>query len=455
MKTNTGFTLLLVDDDAHVLETLNELFQDNYSCLLARSGVEAVEIAKAHSEIAAVVLDMKMAGMDGTATFREIQRLRSDLPIIIHTGHPGEYDEGEIDTMLRPFDYIRKGKSINHLERSVRNACETTQLRMSKDELIEQAEQQYGMIGRSRKMLAVYERIRKIGKHDIKVLITGETGTGKELVAKAIFQNSRRNELPFEIYNCNHKNPELVESELFGHKRGSFTGAIEDRIGIFEYANEGTVFLDEIGDLDITTQAKLLRVIELGEFQTIGAPGMRNANVRIISATNKDLAELVKKGTFREDLYYRLQEVQVALPPLRERREDIPLLIDHFTDWYCFDMGAERKKYETDAKFRMIEYNWPGNIRQLRHTVRRLVFLGDSNIITKAEVCEALAVDPSNGISSMYSDRNLATRVKEFKKVCVIEALTETEGNVSAAGRILGTDPANLRKLMIELDISR
>ncbi len=453
MQETTGYTLLLVDDDPHVLETLRELFTDGYLCLLAKSGAEAVQLARKHAEIAAVVLDMKMAGMDGTATYRELQKLRGDLPIIIHTGHPGEYDEGELDAILRPFDYIRKGKSINHLERSVRNACETMHLRMTKEELIEQA-QQYGMIGRSRPMLAVYERIRKIGRHDIKVLITGETGTGKELVAQAIYQNSARYGKPWEIYNCNHRNAELVESELFGHKRGSFTGAIEDRDGLFATAHTGTIFLDEIGDLDITTQAKLLRVIETGDFQMIGSTGMQHANVRIISATNKDLGEMVKRGAFREDLYYRLQEVQVQLPPLRDRRDDIPLLIDHFTDFYCSELGCERKKYEPEAKFQMIEYNWPGNVRHLQRTIRRLVYLGDANIISKAEVCDALAVEPNNGAAAA-AVRQLTCRLREFKKVCIIEAVAESDGNISAAARILGMDPANLRKMMIELGIER
>ncbi len=454
MASDERFTILLIDDDPDVLDMLRELFCDQYETLLAKSGPEAVECVKAQAEIAAVVLDMKMSGMDGTATYRAIRELRPELPVIIHTGYPGEFDEAKLDVMLHPFDYVQKGRSIHRLERQVRNACETTAMRRQAPDLAARARAEFGMVGRAKGMLDVYKKILRIGPTDMKALIVGETGTGKELVAKALWMTSSRREKPFEILTGHHKNAELVESELFGHVRGAFTGATTDRTGIFEFADGGTVFLDEIGDLDTSTQAKVLRVIETGEYQPIGKPGMKHADVRIISATNRNLAEMVKQGQFREDLYYRLQEVQIALPPLRERREDIPLLLQHFTDWYCADLDAGQKVYESDARFRLIEYDWPGNVRQLRHIIRRLIYLTDDAVITVGDVTEALCDGKSKGVLAVNAGRTLAERVREFKRICIIEALAESQGNIAAAARTLAVDRSNLRKLMDDLGIT-
>lgn len=451
--SSPNFTILLVDDDASVLSALYDLFSEQYECLTAASGIEAIQHVKEHPGIATVVLDIKMAGLDGLATFREIKQIAPQLPVIFHTGYPGEYDEGQIDVMLQPFDYIQKGKSITRLERSVRNGCEASLLRQNEPGLVEQAEAEFGLVGRSKSMQQIYRVIRKVGPSELKVLVLGETGTGKELVARALHACSLRSEKPFIPMECNHKNAELVGSELFGHRKGSFTGATDNRIGLFKYADGGTLFLDEIGDLDITTQARVLRVIERGEFLPIGSDELQRTDVRIICATNKDLAAMVKNGMFREDLYYRLKEFEITLPPLRERREDIPLLVDRFCRWLCLEEEYPSREFTPPAMRLLIEHEWRGNVRELLNVVKRLVWMSETAEISADDVRLILcgnAVPSSEAGTGSFSER-----VKEFKRTLIIQALTGNDWNVAGAARELGMDRANLRKAMDLLDISR
>jgi len=312
---NNAPKILLVDDDRFVLDMLEDLFQDDYQIFMAASGWEAVDVVKDNPDIATVVMDIKMSGMDGITAARQIKEINHDIRIIFHTGYPGDYDEDEISEQEHPFDYIEKGDSISKLTRSVNNAMESYCLLKDNHSMVEYAESMYDMIGKSEAMQIVYQRIRKVAAGDHKVMIFGETGTGKEKVAKAIHNNSPRRENRCAVLSCHQKPLELVESELFGHVRGTFTGAYETRMGLFEYANSGTIFLDEIGDLDITTQANLLRVLECGEYCKVGSPEIRKTDVRVLCATHKDLALLVKRGKFREDLYYRLKGIIITLPP--------------------------------------------------------------------------------------------------------------------------------------------
>ncbi len=450
MKNNLG-RLLIVDDDPLVLDALRETFIDEYDIISAASGPEALEFIRADAEIDAIVLDIKMAKMDGLETASRIKELNADIPIIFHTGYPGSYSEEDIEKGYQPFDYVGKNERPARLLRAVKNAVTFHRLRSSQSTLVDLARREYGLVGKSAVMLEVYQKIEKIGPTDNKVMILGPTGTGKELIARAIHRRSLRAKGPLAIFNCNHKAPDLVEAELFGHLRGSFTGAIADRVGTFEYADHGTVFLDEIGDLDITTQAKILRVLETGEFVKIGTSEVRRVDVRLICATHHDLVRLVAEKRFREDLYYRLKGVTIELPALRDRREDIPLLIDYFSERYCQKAETGLKLFEQAARDYLIEYGWPGNVRQLMDTVQSLIDLSPSYYITLEEVVNYLAgtYNAANG------DSGLAEQVREFKRIVILKQLDKNNGNVSATARDLSLDPSNLRKLIRELDINQ
>ncbi len=454
MSSSSRPTILLVDDDQHVLASLSALLADDYVIVTALHGADAVEQVRQHSDLCAVVMDIKMAGMDGLAATREIGKIAPDLPIILHTGYPGEFDEFEIDQKSRPFDYIEKGDSSLKLIRSIRNAVEATKLRRDVAGLSQFAEQHFGLIGRAKGMLEVYTRIRQVAPTDTKVMILGETGTGKERVARAIHQISRRASKRLAIFNCNHKSPDLVESELFGHRKGAFTTALSEGIGLFEYGHGGTVFLDEIGDLDITTQAKLLRVLETGEYQRIGEPQVRKTDVRLLCATHRDLEKLVAEAKFRQDLFYRLKGVQIHLPALREHREDIPELVERFVNRFTIERDMPPRLIDPNALRLLIDYDWPGNVRQLQDAIEGLVCLGSSHVIGVAEVERHLGLAATARSESTNSDRPaLPQRMREFRRNCIIEALAESRNNLSEAARILGVDRSNLRRDMQEFDI--
>ncbi len=452
MKSDVRQTILIVDDDPRVLGALKDLFEDDYVVIPASSGPEAIAAASDHAEIATVVMDIKMEGMDGIHAAREISRVRIGLPIIFHTGYPGEYDESTIDAGERPFDFVLKGTSSQRLIRSVRNGVEARHLKQDLSRLAQVGEQEYGMIGRSDGILKVFRQIQRVAPFDTKVMILGETGTGKELVARALHRASARRDKRLVIFNCNHKDPSLVESELFGHVKYAFTDAKLDRVGLFEYADGGTVFLDEIGDLDITTQGKILRVLETGEYQPIGSPHMRSTDIRLVCATHCDLESLVNQKLFRDDLFYRLRGIEICLPALRERREDIPLIAEHYKDRLTIEQDMPPKMFDSSAMELLINFDWPGNVRQLLDTVEALVYLTDSHLILSDDVARQLRLNQSP--TPGCTPTGLAERVKEFRRNCIIEALHQAGNNISEAARILNVDRANLRKEILALGIN-
>lgn len=435
--------VLLVDDDTMVLEMLRELFSDEYDIVAVSSGPAAIEAAKKYEDFAAIVMDIKMARMDGITAARKIREIRPESPIIFHTGFPGEYDESEIDSTEKPFDYVQKGKSVQRLIRSVRNAVESYSLRLDNKMLCQISEQRYGMIGRSTAMQVVFQLIRKASPNDNKVMILGESGTGKELVARAIHSSSRRADKPFAILNCNHKAPDIIEAELFGNVKGAFTSADHDRVGLFEYADQGTVFLDEIGDLDLATQTKLLRVLETGEYVKLGSPAVRRTDVRVLCATHRDLEGMVKAGKFRDDLLFRLKGITISLPPLRERKEDIPLLVEKFTSQFTVEQGLPPKLFENAAINVLLQHDWPGNVRQLLETVESLIVLSDSDIIFAEDVTNHLKMTL---LTNPDSSRRLSDKLKEVERTLIIGGLAEARYNVTFAARLLGIDRANLHK---------
>lgn len=441
--SNEQSLILIVDDDPGVLETLKDLFQEHYRILTADNGRTSVDLAKDNPDIAAVIMDIKMPGMDGITAARLIREARPTVPIIVHTAYAGEYGESEIDDNEKPFDFIQKGKSIPQLLRSVRNAVDAFNLRNDSRALTAIAEEQFKMFGRSRSMQQVFRTIHRVAPSDAKVMILGESGTGKELVAKAIRACSTRRDKRMATFSCSHKSPYMIEAELFGNVRGAYTGATYDRMGLFEYADGGTVFLDEIGDLDINTQGKLLQVIESGEYVKLGSPEVRQTDIRLLCATNHNLERLVEDGKFRQDLYFRLKGIQIFLPPLRDRREDIPLLVEKFAERYIMRNGQSPKVFDRSAIESMLEFDWPGNVRQLRDTVESLIVLTASDIIFSEDVCQVLEMTP---LISRDAPKKLSERLREIERTLIIGALVESQYNISGAARLLDVDRANLQK---------
>ncbi len=442
------FTILLVDDDPHVLSMLEDLFEEDYKIISARSGMEAVEKVRSNPGVAAVVLDIKMAGMDGIKAMEEIRRIQPEARIILHTAYPGEYDEAEIDRDEKPFEYIQKGKSIQRLIRSVRNAVETYRLSTDQQLMCRLAESRYGIIGRSTAMQKIVRQVHQVAAGNGRVSIIGETGTGKGLVAHAIHLASQRCDKPLAILGVSHKKHGLVEAELFGAVRGAYTGAVTDRMGLFEYANEGTLFLDEIGDLDLDIQSKLLQVLESGEYSRLGSPITCRTDIRVICASQLPLESLMRKGNLRADLFYRIKGVTIEMPPLRDRREDIPALVAYFTSQFTVERGLAPKKFDDAAVNTLIAHDWPGNVRELADAVESLIVLSDSDIIFADDVKRFLKQPSSDATPT-----TLSARLKDMERTLIVQALQESGCNVAGAARLLGIDRANLHKKIKAHDI--
>lgn len=451
---SSPYLVLLVDDNAAVLEGLDIALEDDYRLMHAVSGQEAVKLVADTPEIAVVVMDIKMAGMSGIEAAREVRRLAPDVRVIFHTAYPGEYDEDQIDAREKPFGYVRKSGPLSRLQREVRNAMDSYMYQKDAGRLAQMAESAFGLVGKSAGMRQVYGLIQKIAPSNATVMILGETGVGKGLVARALHEFSARREQLFKKFNCNHTPADLVESELFGHVKGAFSGAHEDRVGLFEFADGGTVFLDEIGDLSMASQGKILDVIETGEFEPLGWTGhARRTDVRLVCATNKDIQKLVADGEFREDVYYRVNGAQIVVPPLRERREDIPLLIEHFLRQYAQEDQTGMKYFDESAVNLLVRQEWPGNVRQLQHTVRSLLVLTDSHVIIDSDVRQFFGDDSTAEVPGSTNGGSLAERMREYRRLCIVEALRQAEGNVNAAARSLHEDPSNLRRWIKTLDI--
>ncbi len=448
--------ILIVDDDPLVLEALRQEFTDEYDILTADSGEEGLRLISRHPDLDAAVLDIRMARVDGFQIAAAIRSRFPDLPVIFNTAYAGEYSETEIEEQHRPFEILGKDESPYRLRRTVRNAVDFHRLQCENgDDLVDLALREYQMVGRSPVMRRIYQKIEKIGPTESKVMVLGPTGSGKELVARALHRRSHRADAPLRILNCNHKAPDLVESELFGHLRGSFTGAHTDRIGIVEAAHGGTLFLDEIGNLDIVTQGKLLRVLETGEMNRLGSVEVIRVDVRLICATNCDLEKMVASGSFRHDLYYRIKGVTIVLPPLSERAEDIPELVSYFARLYAEKRGEPAKLFHCDAIELMRQYEWPGNVRFLNETVKSLIDLSNSTLITRDDVADYLGFDGVEALPepAEVDGDTLSEQVRQFKIRLIRRRMADHEGNLSAVARSLGLDRSNLRRTMGDLGL--
>jgi two-component system nitrogen regulation response regulator NtrX len=432
--------VLVVDDEEGIRETLSGIFEDEgCSIVTANSGEEALDLLKEQSPDL-ILLDIWLPGIDGIQTLEEIKALRPDLPVIMISGH-GNIELAVKATRLGAYDFLEKPLSLERVLLVSKRALERRTLEIENKALRKDLTKKYRLLGNSPKMELLREQINMAAQSNSRVLIMGESGAGKELVARLLHENSKSAGKLFIEVNCAAIPQELIESELFGHEKGSFTGAFESKKGKFELADEGTLFLDEVGDMSLSAQAKVLRVIETQEFQRVGGSKNIKVDVRIISATNKDLKEEVKKGNFREDLLYRLNVIPILVPPLRERKEDIPLLVDYFLNSFAGEYGKKSKKISPEA-LKMIEaYDWPGNIRELRNVIERLVIMTPSDTITAKNL---LIVEQSS--QDYLSYKTMKEARDAFEKDFIIKRLEEHNWNISKTAEILQMERSNLHK---------
>ena len=444
---------------------------EGYEVAETPSGVEAVARVK-EGEPDVALVDLMMPGeLDGMATLGRLRDVAPDLPVIMMSGRAGLADAVKA-TKLGAFNFLEKPLTPEGVLLAVSSALELRQTRRVARAL--RAELGFGgqMVGKSSAMDTVRQMIARIAPTDARVLIMGESGTGKELVASAIHDGSARREKPFVRVNCAAIPRDLVESEMFGHERGAFTGATQTRIGRFELAHRGTLFLDEVGDLGPDAQAKLLRAIEAKEIQRVGGNRVIRTDVRIISATNHDLQRAVRAGTFREDLYFRLQVIPLEIPPLRERGDDIFELVEHFSEQFLQRSGQAKPRWRSDALQLLRDYPWPGNVRELANIVERLAILRPGTEITGPHVEDVLIVDrdeeaappttPTQAQKQVGAAREPAARgsssltdkLDSFERTVIARALAEAGGNVADAARRLQTDRPNLYRRMKRLGIN-
>jgi two-component system nitrogen regulation response regulator NtrX len=373
--------ILIIEDESAIRRVLRKIISeenDSYEVFEAEDGLEGIEkVLKEDFDL--ILCDVKMPKMDGVEVLEKIKKVKSEIPIVMISGH-GDLDLAVNTMRLGAFDYISKPPDLNRLLNTVRNALDRKELVLENKRLKKKVSKKYDMIGESSEIMYIKEMIEKVAITDARVLITGPNGTGKELVAHWLHEKSNRTKGPMIEVNCAAIPSELIESELFGHVKGSFTGANKDRAGKFEVASGGTIFLDEIGDMSLSAQAKVLRALQESKISRVGSDGDIKVDVRVVAATNKNLMEEIKEGRFREDLYHRLAVILIKVPSLNDRRNDIPLLIDFFSQKIAEEQGIAVKNFTKEAVQLLKTYDWTGNIRELRNVIERLIILGENQV---------------------------------------------------------------------------
>ena len=373
--------ILVIEDEAAIRRVLVKILSeesDSYLVEEAEDGLKGLETIK-NNEYDLVLCDIKMPKMDGVEVLEAARKIKPEIPFIMISGH-GDLDTAVNTMRLGAFDYISKPPDLNRLLTTVRNALDRKDLVAENKILKKKVSKNYEMVGESQEISAIKEIIEKVAPTDARVLITGSNGTGKELVAHWLHEKSSRSKAPFIEVNCAAIPSELIESELFGHVKGAFTSAVKDRAGKFEAANKGTIFLDEIGDMSLSAQAKVLRALQENKISRVGTDKDIKVDVRVLAATNKNLQKEIEEGKFREDLYHRLAVILIKVPSLNDRREDIPLLIEHFSQKITDEQGMSPKTFSKKAIELLKAYDWTGNIRELRNVVERLIILGGAEV---------------------------------------------------------------------------
>ncbi|MBT3957292.1 MAG: sigma-54-dependent Fis family transcriptional regulator [Gemmatimonadales bacterium] len=439
--------LLVVDDEKGIREALVQVFEyEGHEVRAAEDGPDGLLAAAAyHPDV--IFLDVKMPGMDGLDV---LARLGDEAPgavVVMISGH-GTIETAIDATRRGAYDFLEKPLDTDRLLVTLRRALELKGLTENIADLRSQVESRYEIVGVSYQVRQVLDRVEKVSPTEARVLVTGENGTGKELVARAIHRLSPRADEAFIEVNCAAIPTELIESALFGHMKGSFTGAVADRAGKFELADGGTLFLDEIGDMSLDAQAKVLRVLEEGVLTRVGGSKAIQVDVRVVAATNKDLEKAIEDGTFREDLFYRLNVVPIRVPPLRGRREDIPMLITHFTEKMANREGAAPRPFSADAIDRLSSLSWPGNVRELRNTVERLVILCSGDEV-RAEDVDLLASGRTGGPASggeLMGYETFADFKEHAERAYIVHKLHENDWNVAETSRRIDMPRSNLYK---------
>jgi len=453
--------VLVVDDEKGIREALQQLLE--YEQIEVRTGATGAEALTLYDEFRPhlVFLDVKMQGMDGIETLKRLRELDHQAQIVMISGH-GTIQTAVEATQHGAYDFLEKPLDTDRVLLTLRNALQHVELASENLRLRAVVHAEYEIVGSSRGVKQVIERIEKVAPSNARVLILGENGTGKELVARAIHALSPRAQGPFVEVNCAAIPGELIESELFGHMKGSFTGAFADREGKFELADGGTLFLDEIGDMSLAAQAKVLRALEEGVISRVGSGKALRVDVRVIAATNKNVPVEIAAGRFREDLYFRLNVVPIEIPPLRARRADIPQLVEHFVAQFTEQSGLARKEFEKEAVKRLTAYDWPGNIRELRNAVERLLILTAGPVVTPEDVERLAGVgtrEAGSGGDLAGAPWMRAATFEEFKQAAerayLLAKLKEHDWNVSETARTLNMPRSNLYKKIERYHLAR
>ena len=452
----TSHRILVIDDEPGIRQALGQLLEyEGYDVRSAASGPLGIaEYEKFRPHL--VFLDVKMAGIDGLEVLKRLRQIDGGATVVMISGHATIQTAVEA-TQLGAFDILEKPLDTDRVLVLLRNALQQRTLSEENQRLRQTIDSRYEIVGRSYPIRALLERIEKVAGTPARVLITGENGTGKELVARAIHRGSTRERKPFVEVNCAAIPSELIESELFGHMKGSFTGAISDRAGKFEQADQGTLFLDEIGDMSLAAQAKVLRVLQDGVVTRIGGNKPVQVDVRVLAATNKELEEEINAGRFREDLFYRLNVVPISVPALRERREDIELLVIHFLQQLAIRDGLPARSITDEALKALTALDWPGNVRELRNTVERLVILANAPVIGISDVERLVgrrAAEPA-GLGTLVECGTFEEFKQEAERAFLVAKLRAFDWNVSETARALDMPRSNLYKKIERYGLTR
>jgi len=440
------YKILIVDDDRNIRRMIEIHLKKEkvYEPLHASNGEACLRFLR-EDVPDLILLDIQMPGIDGIETLQQIKQQLSRIPVVMMSAH-GTIDIAVRSMKMGAYDFITKPFSGDRLLITINNAIENNELRDEVEKLRQELQEKYqfkNIIGQSGAVQEVFRAISKVIDSTVTVLLQGESGTGKELIARAIhYESEKRRNKPFVAVNCSALPESLLESELFGHEKGSFTGASSRRIGKFELADGGTIFLDEIGEMTPATQVKVLRVLQEREFERVGGNELVKVDVRVISATNKEIEESVRKGEFREDLFYRLSVFPIKLPPLRERKEDIPLLAQYFLERYASREGKEINAFSYDTLEMMMAYHWPGNIRELENAVERAVILASTKEIVVNDLPPNVRVMGERKV--VDTSKTLNTWIEKLEEEALRKALLECEGNVSLTARKLGIGRATI-----------
>ncbi len=452
--------ILVIDDEAAIRDSLRMTLEyEGYEFVAAATGQEGLALAERDAPDL-VILDVKMPGMDGLEVLDRLRSMNEALPVVVVSGH-GTISTAVEATKKGAFDFIEKPFASERVLVSLRNALDQRRLRDENRSLKKAVEVRHQMIGDSAALKQVMAAVSRAAPTNATVLIQGESGVGKELVARTIHRNSLRSRERFVQVNCAAIPEELIESELFGHEKGSFTGATEKQVGKFEQADRGTIFLDEVGDMSAKTQAKVLRVLQEGEVERLGSARTIKVDVRVIAATNKNLEEEIEKGRFREDLYFRLAVIPIHVPPLRERPDDIPPLVRHYMEYFARENNVRPKRITPAALEALPRHRWKGNIRELRNTVERIMIMTAGDTIDVADLPDVVRAPASTGRGGSAADveTGRAGTLREFKdnteRTYLVMKLRENGWNISKTAEAIDTPRSNLYKKLEQYQISQ